>query len=220
MKRLTIATALLLAVGATSVHAADTFPSAGEAPAEKWQGFYAGAWLGYHWGNIENTYCNGICGDDLDLSGAVGGVEVGYNFVVDQNWVLGVFANVPLLKPQEDADVPIFGTYDIDPRWAAYTGVKIGRAYGQWMPYGLVGLGVARVKVTDPVGTSSSATHLSGVVGAGVEYMFADNWSLDGRFVYSFSNEKDYDFCTGGFSCPSGYKENAPNVTIGLNYQF
>lgn len=193
-----------------------------EIMASDWTGFYAGAWLGGRISTIDNTACVGICADDFGLNGVTGGVTAGYDYQVNDTLVVGAFATLPLIRPTTTAEIVAFNaTFDVVPQFALIAGGRVGLAQGNFMPYALAGFGIANVEVTPsfPGTSASSATHIGGVVGAGVEYKVNDSWSIDARYMFGALGEAEYDFC-GSAGCRSSYTEVSHNFSIGLNYRF
>jgi outer membrane immunogenic protein len=111
MKRFLIAVAALL--GATAAQAADmtAAPYAkapAPVPATNWTGFYAGVNAGYGWGDHKATFAGGdpfiqeltsgpgfppgtqIPSAAFNMKGATGGVQIGYNFQIAPQWVVGL----------------------------------------------------------------------------------------------------------------------------------
>jgi outer membrane immunogenic protein len=85
-------------------------PSAPASVAHSWTGFYVGGNGGYAWhdptvsfaGNDITTQtfsCGGFAGStcappiSFNISGSLGGVQAGYNWQIDQSWLLGVEAD-------------------------------------------------------------------------------------------------------------------------------
>jgi outer membrane immunogenic protein len=107
----------LAAIGAASAVAADlparTYTKAPVvAPAYSWTGFYVGANAGYGWQNDPTVSfsgndsvatgftCGGLFGGTCPLptayniGGPLGGVQAGYNWQVNQKWLLGIEADI------------------------------------------------------------------------------------------------------------------------------
>ena len=67
-------------------------------PTYNWNGFYIGGHVGYGWGHTsENTFNPaGTLVDSVgfDSSGAFGGGQIGVNYMVTPNWVLGLEADI------------------------------------------------------------------------------------------------------------------------------
>jgi len=95
MRRISLA---LLAATALSTGAVES-SLAGPAPAAAtWTGFYLGGNVGYSWGNddvtlngltISGTSLPGIGSSSFKPSGAIGGLQAGYNWQFAPNWLLG-----------------------------------------------------------------------------------------------------------------------------------
>ncbi|RTL48924.1 MAG: porin family protein [Bradyrhizobiaceae bacterium] len=106
MKKLLIAAAALLA--ATAARGADmvprTYTKAPAIPVSNWTGFYAGANVGYAWGDPSIFYAPNnsvIAGSgsafptgSWDNSGALGGAQLGFNWHVNPQWVTGIEADI------------------------------------------------------------------------------------------------------------------------------
>lgn len=66
------------------------------APAAGWTGFYAGLNGGYGWGSAETTLAPGTAFATplhQDVNGALFGGQVGYNWQIDPNWLVGLEAD-------------------------------------------------------------------------------------------------------------------------------
>ncbi len=106
-----------------------------------------------------------------------GGLEGGYNWNLDNNWLIGLDAFYDQTKSKTrttSGNKSInFGdkTYGLDG--------KIGYTVDNVLPYFKLGYG--RIKGTnDASGYSEHGAH----VGAGVDYKFADNWSFGGELLH------------------------------------
>jgi outer membrane immunogenic protein len=105
MKRNLIGIAAAASLLATSAFAADlparTYTKAPVYvdPGYNWTGFYVGANGGYSWGDWSSTSPNGLpipLGTSFNphVDGWVGGLQAGYNWQTNANWVLGVEADI------------------------------------------------------------------------------------------------------------------------------
>jgi outer membrane immunogenic protein len=90
--KLSFVTMMLVSVPAVS-EAADVLPGSGYRPPPpampliyNWTGFYVGGQLGLGWASGGN----GSSGS----SGVLGGGQVGFNYQIDPQWVLGVEADI------------------------------------------------------------------------------------------------------------------------------
>jgi outer membrane immunogenic protein len=108
MKKLAVGIAAFAALIGTPALAADMAVKAAPAPVFSWTGFYVGANAGYGWNGSSVSYTpndinaflstcgsqrgNGTCVPpaNLDISGAVAGGQIGYNWQINANWLVGL----------------------------------------------------------------------------------------------------------------------------------
>lgn len=135
--------------------------------------------------------------------------------------VLGGFVTVPLVRPTTFATTPLFAPFGwtVEPQFALVAGGRVGVVRGTILPYALAGFGLANVKVSPTAGASSTATHVGGVLGGGVEVKLTDNISVDSRYMLGILGSAQYDFC-GLPGCQSSYSELSHNFSVGVNYRF
>ncbi len=176
-----------------------------------WTGLYIGVHAGGGW-------ADGI-GDTG--SGFIGGGQIGYNYQVAPQWVLGVEAEISgsgiknhlLTIPTQ------FGPINADFKWNTLTTLtpRFGYAFDTWLVYGKVGGAWADVSasVSAPLGFGRSfgGTASGWVVGVGAEYAFRNNWSA--KIEYNHF----------GFGSDSGIFFTGNSVTVdtvkaGVNYRF
>ena len=150
------------------------------APDLDWSGFYAGGQLGWAWARGEGT--NTFEGVDLDADGVIGGVTTGYRHDLG-NWVLGGELQYDWADT-EFSDVEIGDTpIDLDDegglndiwRVKGIAGYDLGRT----LVYGSAGLAGASVEIGDD-GYDSTGW----LVGAGVDYMLTDRFTVGGEVMY------------------------------------
>ena len=212
--------AAVAALSASSAYAADlpyTPPPSNSAiyapaPVYNWTGFYVGASAGYGWGTATAS-----TGSPFNISpdgGLVGG-QIGYNYMMSNNLVLGIEGD--LLWSGMSGSVTPFPTVTQSLDWVGTIRGRIGYAMGNWMPYftgGFAAGGATRTSSFGPV--SQSATHTGYVLGAGVEWAFAPQWTAKLEYQYLNLGSQTY---TAIPAAPSvGITANT--VRVGLNYKF
>ena len=210
MKKMLLATAALLAMGATS-NAADlaarTYtkaPPAVVAPAVNWSGFYVGAMGGYGWTQTVSIDGQGFSDE---LNGGFGGGTIGYNWQMGSPWVFGleVDAAGASIKKSEgniEGKIDAFGSV---------TG-RVGYAADAVLIYAKGGFAWANNKVSVP-GFSESKTHAGWTIGAGLEYMFAPAWSVKAEYMYADFGKETY---FNAFDLGA----DLHTVKAGVNYHF
>src|SRR5205823_10163117 len=178
--------------------------------AYNWSGFYAGVNGG--WGSSRNRWDETSLGVALsegshDATGGTVGGQIGYRWQA-ASWVFGVEAqgnwadfkgsNVSLLDPtlRNQSKIDAFGLF---------TG-QIGYAWNSALLYVKGGAAVTddHYRVFDiPSGVefaSANETRWGGVVGVGVEFGFAPNWSVAFEYDHLFMGHRDVTFSgTGAF---------------------
>lgn len=231
MKKFLLTTVALAAFGAaTSASAADLaarpYTKAAPAPVAvgyNWSGFYAGVFGGYGWS--DRIRADGFTTASSDINGGFGGGTIGYNWQTPgSNWVWGleVDAAGSDLKYRETGEffgVPVTGEDKIR-AFGSVTG-RVGVTAGAALFYAKGGYAWAdnRLAFTAPGATlfSQSKVHSGWTVGAGVEYMFAPNWSLKGEYMYAdYSNERYGNIATGF----TDLGVSTHTVKGGINYHF
>lgn len=182
------------------------------APTFNWTGFYIGAHVGYGWGNSDW---------DVDLSvkndGVVGGGQIGYNWQVAPNWVLGLEADMSGSGMKGSSScVSGIVTCSNDIAWLATVTGRAGYSFDRALVYAKGGLAVMDQDLTIS-GPGSSATESSGTrtgwtVGGGIEYAFAPAWSAKVEYNYMDFGSKN----VGGLDVD----QTVNAVKVGVNYRF
>lgn len=214
------AAALLLAAG-FGAHAADLSKAYKAQPAPvaasfNWSGFYIGANAGYGWGSS-------------NLSGAVGGGQLGYNWQADR-FVLGIETDFQASGQRASNLVAMLGAAFAETdkvTWFGTTRARLGIASGPWLFYGTGGVAYGQVKIDGTAtGTvvgpySAGGTKTGWAVGAGVENAIDKSWSwkLEYLFVSVPGFTNTYTTLTPAVSVSYGaIRDNI--VRVGLNYRF
>jgi|SRR5208337_2231931 len=175
-----------------------------------WSGLYAGANAGYGWS--ANT-------DYLDPTGAFGGAELGYNFQRG-HIVFGVEADF------EGAGISDSNAYaKSEMNWFGTVRGRLGYTFDRALVYATGGFAYGNVENSDViphVGApstvfSNSETQTGWVVGGGLEYKLAPNWSGKIEYQYLDLAASDWKHVLG---LGNETDTQVHTVRVGLNYFF
>jgi outer membrane immunogenic protein len=227
MKKLLLGTVALIALGATvPALAADlparTYtkaPAYAPAPIYNWTGFYIG-------GNIGGAFSgnNGFSGPGVVSSsnnGAfMGGLQGGFDYQFAPTWVIGLEAQYDWLSNSSNNTVfPGVGTFTMNQRALGSVTGRLGYTWGPTLLYAKGGYAysdnsrsLTQGGVAVPF-TTTGNNHDGYTVGAGLEYMFAQNWSAKIEYQY-------YDFGKTTFVGFGSSRNDEHTVKAGLNYHF
>jgi outer membrane immunogenic protein len=164
-------------------------------------------------------------------SGFVGGGQVGYNWQVSPNWVVGVEGMFDGTDIRSDTSTVVLTNGDVisasaKTDWIATVGARLGYAVNNWLWYGKAGGGWVHdsATVTDVVPTgevfsvSVSDTRGGWMAGGGIEYGFTPNWTA--RVDYTHIGLSDVTN-TGLFVGDTiTLSRHFDMVTAGINYKF
>jgi outer membrane immunogenic protein len=225
MKRFLLTSAAIFAM-TTSSFAADLAarpytkappPIAAAAPIYNWTGFYIGGHVGGAFGGENNILAPGFTGGSSNDGVFMGGVQVGYDTQFAPNWVFGLEANYSFLDTNNNPFV--------NRGLGSVTG-RLGYTWGPALLYVKGGYAWADSRLTNGFGGGTFSNWDGGgrdgyTVGAGLEYMFTQNWS--GKIEYQY-----YDFGTRNalFTTPAGvvsavgFRNDEHTIKAGLNYRF
>jgi outer membrane immunogenic protein len=184
------------------------------APAFTWTGFYAGAQVGYGWGETEFTYGPGSISFDQD--GWFGGGFIGFNWQKDR-FVFGIEgdANAADIEFSESVGALQFES-SVDALFSIRG--RIGLAHERWLVFATGGWAWAdiedRASAGGP-GVSVDDTVDGWTLGGGVEYAFTPNWTA--RVEY-----RHYDFDESNIIPISGLEQelDLDTVSAGVAYKF
>jgi outer membrane immunogenic protein len=216
-------------------------PKAPMPPPFSWTGFYVGGNFGGAWAQGDVT--DSIFGLDFspqnESNGVfIGGGQVGFNYQVD-SFVIGVEGDFDWAANNTHTSngviVPgLADTFQVSAnnRWVATVAARFGYAVGPALFYGKAGggwVGADGFTVTDVTTgasfTGSNASSNGGwLVGAGLEWAFADNWSA--KFEYDFLGLSSRTFTVPvgspffvGDTFTTG-NLNVQTAKVGINYRF
>jgi outer membrane immunogenic protein len=184
-----------------------------------WTGFYIG-------GHVGGAFAgdNSLQGNDARF---MGGVQGGFDYQFAPNWVAGVEAQYSWLNSNNTGVLLPGGALltSKNNEIGSATG-RIGYTWGPALVYGKGGyawrdnpnLGVNVAGA--PVAFTTNGNHRDGwTLGAGLEYMFAPNWSAKAEYQY-------YNFGTTTFTSGppavvgTRFRDDDHTVKVGVNYRF
>ncbi len=221
--RLTVVAAAAVGiVSAAAANAADLAeivqPPAAPAytPNFDWTGPHMGLQVGGVWGSANE----GIFGDNTSPAGGFAGGNIGYDFTLHSNWILGVEADANFSNAS-DSGSGGGGFYTFEQK-LDYFGTlrgRIGYAVGSNLFYGTGGWawGHATRSVDFGFFSSSDKQSLSGwTVGAGVEHEFTPN--VIGRLQYLYTDYGTTNFNIAGLPVPVSMTTST--LSMGINLKF
>ena len=228
MKKFLFTTVALAVLGAAmSAHAADLGRPAYAAPVYAappltWTGFYVGAHLGGAFSGDNNF--NGLAVGNNGNGRFVGGLQAGYDWQFT-SWVVGVEGQYSWLSGNVGAVFPGGFIYTNNQRGLGSLTGRVGYTWGPGLVYLKGGYAYSNNNENValgglPVGFTLSGDHSNGyTIGAGVEYMFAQNWSAKAEYQY-------YNFGSARFTAPAALIPTGSFTTddhvlkAGVNYRF
>ncbi len=226
MKNFLLGTVALVALGATvPALAADLAarpytkaPAYVAAPIYNWTGFYIG-------GNIGGAFSgsDGFSGVGNNNNGVfMGGVQGGYDYQFAPNWVVGLELQYDWTANNNN-NVTFPGAYVYSNNLNGLGSVtgRIGYTWGPALLYvkGGYAYGDFSRSLVGPTPISVSDGGKDGyTVGAGLEYMFTQNWS--GKVEYQYYDFGKTSFNTAPLAVYGSSRNDEHTVKAGLNYRF
>jgi len=226
MKKIFLATVAVVALGATvPALAADlgaaprtyTKAPAYAQPIYNWTGFYIGGHIG---GAFSGS--NSLQGDTRFLGGIQGGAD--YQFA--NNWVIGAEVQYSWMNNSNSGVLFPGGTLvsSNSDQLGSVTG-RLGYSFGPALLYAKGGYAwkdsdnlTATLAGVPVAFTTTGNTRDGYTVGAGLEYMFAPNWSA--KVEYQYYNFGSTTFLTGAGLAGARFNDDEHTVKAGLNYRF
>jgi outer membrane immunogenic protein len=191
-------------------------------PVYNWTGFYVGGNIGGAWET--GTITDSLVGASLSntRSGFIGGGQVGYNWQIWPQFMLGVewmFDGTDISSNTTGALLSASERVD----WMSSVAARFGYAANNWLFYGKAGGGWVRDSATltalgTGVSVNASDTHSGWVVGAGIEYGFLPNWTV--RVEYDHFGLSDVSRTGPFFGDTVTLSRRFDLLTAGLNYRF
>jgi outer membrane immunogenic protein len=219
MKKFLLGTVALLAMGA-SASAADLAarpytkaPAYVAAPIYNWTGFYIGGHVG---GAFAGN--NAITGTDNSDGRFLGGIQGGYDYQFAPNWVFGIEANYSWTGSSSTNGTVNGLAYSNNLKGLGSVTGRLGYTWGPALLY--VKGGYAYADLNQSVTGAVLDVKKNGyTVGAGLEYLFTQNWS--GKIEYQYYDLGNTTVLAGlpGLNGTS-YKNDEHTIKAGLNYRF
>jgi outer membrane immunogenic protein len=235
MKKFLLGTVALVALGATvpalaadlAARPAYTKAPAYMAPIYNWTGFYIGGHVGGAFSGNNNF--NGLVNGNNNDGRFLGGLQVGADYQFAPNWVLGVEGKWSWLGNNNNG-VAFTGAgagyvYTNNQRGLGSVTGRVGYTWGPALLYVKGGYAYSDhneslTLVGVPQTFALNSSHHDGyTVGAGLEYMFAQNWSA--KAEYQYYNFGKTSFVTPALLTGFGSTRNDEHTfKVGLNYRF
>lgn len=166
--------------------------------ATNWSGIYAGAVLGYGWGDLSRG----------DVDGFALGLTLGHNWQQGQ-LVYGVEGDVSYSGVGYNG----FGdSYDVD--WVGTVRGRIGYAFDRFVAYGTAGIAWVNAEYSRPAGRDTN-THLGWALGVGGEMQLTPNVSAKAEYLYVDVGRETYEAGPDLSLSPDLHL-----LRVGLNYRF
>jgi outer membrane immunogenic protein len=245
MNKTLIASAALVALSITAARAADLpvkAPPPPPPPVFSWTGFYVGGNIGGAWGNNSRSDTLFLTNFNNNNNGVfIGGGQIGGNYqigplVVGGEWDFDWAGN----NNNGGAGVVIPGVGNIvvtdNNRWITTVAARFGFAADHWLFYGKAGggwVGNNNLTVTNlTTGVSLTCGSFTDcrnntdgwLVGAGIEYAFANNWTVKAEYDYlGLGNRTLFVPATAPLLAGDTFTSNNRNiqmVKVGVNYLF
>ena len=204
--------------------AADDLQGNGAGSPYEWSGFYVGIQAG---GNLNSSNWTAVGGPPFDVDGEsflIGG-QAGYLSQLDNNWVLGVEAELSgtFLSATDQCSTSVGTVCRTRQDWVAAFRGRIGYAFDRLQVYGTAGVALTDYRHDQTVAApgqswDDGSTRFGWTAGLGAEYALTNTWSAGLEW-------KHYDFGsktgTGGTGPVNvDFKETSDHFVAKLNYRF
>src|SRR6266567_8180928 len=201
-----------------------------------WTGFYLGGNIGGAWAHrdVTDTFFLGDFGSGNNDGVFMGGAQLGYNWQVGYA-VLGIEAEFDGVANNNNTGtviIPTVGTIQVtsNNRWITTLAARFGVTNGYWLFYGKAGGGwvgnddftVTNLTTGASTAISNNNTNSGWLVGAGIEWAFASNWSAKVEYNYLGLDDRTFTVPAGSpFLAGDTFTQSNRNiqmVKVGINY--
>jgi outer membrane immunogenic protein len=233
MKKLVLSTVAISALLTGTAFAADMAarPYTKAAPmvaVYNWTGFYIGAQIGGAFGDVDAVSgpFPGVNNQSYsyDLSGVVGGGHIGYNWQVSPNWVFGFEGDGEATSVRNSGIGTLGFFHQTQLNWLASARARLGYAAGNTLFYVTGGAAFGEVEVTKAFTPAAvpfaryTDTLTGWTAGAGVEHMFAPNWT--GRLEYRYTDLGNTGFQSVALNSQDSASVKFHAIRAGVSYKF
>ncbi len=249
MKKLLFSTIAILALESTLFAGGKLVapPSVPPVPVitDSWSGPYIGLQAGYIQGKGDGEVSLIKSGVGREISymqnftyhangikpkGFIGGIYLGYNKLLDNNWLAGIeFAcNYMNIKKKatlyNENNSPTSAKLNLKQKGEAALYAKFGKVVGNnnsTLLYGLAGISATKLYAGYEVGNLTiwdKDTVTGFTVGAGLEYKLNKNWHTRVQYRYSKYKDAKYDFTSAIKGKVKNYKTHS--IMAGISYHF
>jgi len=216
----------ILATGSALVAMAS--PAMAQDTASTFTGLRVGAILGYDVTKAGSSVDNDTTSsDDQSIDGLLYGAEVGYDFAVSPNFVLGAeaeFTESTAKTGFDRGDFEGFGIGNVKAGRDLYAGLRAGfRAAPSTLVYAKAGYTNARFDVRSSDGTVDTKTNIDTDgyrLGAGVEQAIGTNSFAKIEYRYSKYGEGEVDYTNGPDSGRFDLDTDRHQVVVGFGLRF
>jgi outer membrane immunogenic protein len=199
-------------------------------PIPSWTGCYVGGNIGGAWSNVD---LSGVSGASFSAtnSGFAGGGQIGCDYQWNA-WVVGIrnmLDATSLSNRTNISTVPFTGAVDSRTRWFDTLTARVGFLVPSTnvLLYAQGGAAWTNTNITFLDGSGAQLGEASNdrtgwTVGAGVEWMFAPNWSAFAEYNFMGFGTQSATFTGCGGTCvvSANAKADVQNVLAGVNYKF
>jgi outer membrane immunogenic protein len=183
-------------------------------PVSSWEGLYVGVHGGYASGNAD-VVGGGATGSGSP-KGGFGGFQIGYNYLITPNWLLGTEADASFGDINDSTTNFAPSTFKAN-TFGTVRG-RLGYVHGPWLIYGTAGTAWANTEWSAPGPISTDRTQVGWTGGVGVEYAFAPNWSAKVEYLYADFGDSRRNVGLG--ATPVNTDLTMSMVRAGVNYHF
>ncbi len=193
-----------------------------------WTGFYVGGNVGVAWDTRTLTDDFFRVSFSTSRSGFVGGGQIGYNWQISPQFVIGVEWMFDGISINSDTErfvgfdgTPLAATESID--WVTTLAARFGWAVNNWLFYGKAGGGWVHetetlINLANGFAVSSSDTRSGWLLGVGIEYGFAPRWTARVEWDHiGLGDDTIVGFTPGDSVILSRHFDM---LTFGVNYRF